>query len=127
MVKAIQAAADQIVDYPVRAGRAKPVVEELIETKKARTKGAIQRALAKSADPLVVLKGITEAYTAEEVTELLYCAELFALEQKSWEGILAILKLALEYSVGKPVQRSVSATFDMSKFADGWSDKESEG
>lgn len=84
---------------------------------KAKEKGDLQRASHKSVNVMTVLKGVTEAYTADEVRQLVYEAMGYARQWKSWEGMLAILKFQMEYSVGKPVQRSVTAALKPEDFA----------
>lgn len=115
----------ETIVYPAETVRSQPVVEEKpIETKKATNRGQIQRAVAKSADPLAILKGVTAAHTPAQITAIIREAELYARENKSWEGLLAIVKLELEYSVGKPVQRSIHAEITPETFARWFSDEE---
>ena len=107
------------VEYGERTNHAEVVSEEApIEIKDTPTgKGSVQRAVRKSVDTVALLKGVTEAFSAEEVTGMLVDARSIAIAQNSWEGLLAISKFILEYSVGKPVQRSVSTIINPALFA----------
>jgi len=106
-------------DEVVRAAEPEIVTEENTPQLPARSRGkqALQRAMQKSADPMTILQGISLALTPEEVADLIDEAIEFARKWKSWEGIVAILRLHLEYTVGKPIQRSVSANLKPEDFA----------
>lgn len=112
-----------LIDYGDDADKPKKKTEPeeaaLVSLAGERSKGpqSIQRAAKKSADPLAMLQAVTEAHTPEEMTRLLRRAAEIAVDQKSWMGIVEILRLELEYAVGKPVQRSVSASLDPEEFA----------
>lgn len=115
----------ETVVYPAETVRSTPVPEDKpTETKRATNRGQIQRAVSKSADPLAILKGVTAAHTPAEITRMLKDAHSIALAQNSWEGLLAIVKLELEYSIGKPVQRSIHAEITPETFARWFSDEE---
>ena len=108
------------IEYGERAERAEVVVEEAQTAQKPKglpTKRNLQRALRKSVDSLSLLKGVTEAFDQQEVTAMLHMARELAIEQNSWEGLLAISKFVMDYSVGKPVQRSVQTTISPELFA----------
>lgn len=112
----------QVIDYGEKAEKPKEeIVEQAPIVSLASARGSspksIQRALRKSADPLEMLKAVTEANSPSEVTHLLKKAIRYAEEQKSWYGILEVLRFQMEYAVGKPVQRSVSATLNPEDFA----------
>lgn len=114
----------ETIEYPKETVRSQAVVEDApTSTAHAVTKGQVQRAVAKSADPLAILKGVTAAHTPAQITELIRQAQEFAVSQRSWEGLLAIVKLELEYSVGKPVQRSIHAEITPETFAKWFTDE----
>ena len=61
------------------------------------------------------LQAIGAALPPESVEPLLEEAVKYARGARSWKGILAILTFCLDYRVGRPVQRSVTANTDVSK------------
>lgn len=98
--------------------RAQPVAEaEKPAAEVPKSKAALQRAHRKTADTMTILQGITAAFTPEEVAKMLHQARDYAVQWKSWEGLLAIVKFQAEYTVGKPVQRSVSTNITPEQFA----------
>lgn len=64
-----------------------------------------------------MLKAVVEAHNPEEMAYLLREAMDIARARKDWYGILMILRFQVEYGVGKPVQRSVSAQMSIEQFA----------
>lgn len=80
-------------------------------------KQIIQRAVKKSSDAAAMLKAVVEAHSPAEMTFLLREAMTIARARKDWYGILMILRFQVEYGVGKPVQRSVSAQMSIEQFA----------
>lgn len=60
-----------------------------------------------------ILKAVAEdAYTPQQLTDLIHETVDMARGAGDWKGVYAILKLVLDYTVGKPVVRSLTATMD---------------
>lgn len=64
------------------------------------------------ADVLPFLNAVTEAYTPEQVQQMLKDTYEMAYEQKDWKGMYTVASLILAYAIGKPVQRSLTASID---------------
>lgn len=67
----------------------------------------------RKSDSMVILKAVTEnAYTPDELTEML--KETYALAKRQGETkiMLQTLQLVLNYAIGKPVQRTLTASVD---------------
>ena len=116
-----------LIDYGDDSDRPKkeePEVAPIVSlgSTAGHTPASIQRAAKKSTDPVAMLKAVTEAHSPEEQTRLLRKAADLAEAQSSWMGLLEVLRFELEYAVGKPVQRSVSATLDPKEFASHFDD-----
>ncbi len=65
------------------------------------------------ADTMPVLIAIAqEAYTSEELIAMLHETYEMAKEERAWKGMFDVIQLVVHYAVGKPVQRTLSATID---------------
>lgn len=53
-----------------------------------------------------------EAYTAEELVQMIHETYNMAREKEEWKGMYTVIAFIVSYAVGKPVQRSLSATID---------------
>lgn len=63
-----------------------------------------------------ILVAITQmAYTPEELVEMLHETWAVAKESQDGKAMLQVIQLVLNYAVGKPVQRTLSATVDPDK------------
>lgn len=68
---------------------------------------------AKRKDYYPILKAVAEdAYTPEQLTDLVHEMVEIARAAGDWKGIYAALSFILAYTVGKPVQRSITASMD---------------
>lgn len=82
-----------------------------------RPQGRVARGAKKSADSMLMLRAITEAYTAAEIKVILREAMEIAQARRSWEGIVSIIRLMADYGIGKPVQRAIHANMSAADFA----------
>lgn len=53
-----------------------------------------------------------QAYTPDEVVDLLYETVEMARKNDDWKGMFQVAQFIVYYAVGKPVQRTLSATVD---------------
>lgn len=68
----------------------------------------------KKKDYSPILRAVAEnAYTPEQITDLVHEMVDIAREAGDWKGIYAAVSFILAYSVGKPVQRSITASMDV--------------
>jgi hypothetical protein len=58
------------------------------------------------------LKAITETFTAEDLSQMLIDAWNTADKAEDWRGKLELIRFVASYAVGKPVQRTLSATIN---------------
>lgn len=64
-------------------------------------------------DVMPVLTAITQAaYTAEELVSMIHDTYNMAVAEKDWKGMFTVINFVVQYAVGKPVQRTLSATID---------------
>lgn len=86
-----------------------PLTGQFVKGNKIRPKNPV----GKRKDYWPILKAVAEdAYTPEELTALIHETVDMARAADDWKGVYAILKLVLDYTVGKPVQRTLTATID---------------
>lgn len=83
---------------------------EVLEPER-NTPHGLRRAKQKSMDPMPILKGISAAFTADEVTAALRTAMDIALSKNSVEDIMRVVRFITSYQVGTPVARSISAHY----------------
>jgi hypothetical protein len=81
------------------------------------TPGGLRRAKQKSMDPMPILKGISAAFTADEITAALRTAMDLAISTNSVEDIMRVVRFVTSYQVGTPVKRSISAHYDKADMA----------
>ena len=62
--------------------------------------------------PHTSLEKLDERFAPEEIVFMLRDTYNMAVDKKDWKGMYAIVSLVLAYSIGKPVQRSLSAQID---------------
>lgn len=68
-------------------------------------------------DSKVMLEAIHDAFTPEEITQLLRRAVEIAEKNDDAKGVLEVARLVLAYAIGKPVQRSIKAMIEPEEFA----------
>lgn len=62
-------------------------------------------------DHYEILRAVTElAYTPEQLIDLIHETVDLARGAGDWKGVAAIIRLVLDYTIGKPVQRTLTAT-----------------
>jgi hypothetical protein len=60
-----------------------------------------------------MLAAVTEnLYTPDQLAEMLRDTYQMAVKKEDWKGMYSVIQLILSYSIGKPVQRSVTAQLD---------------
>lgn len=67
-------------------------------------------------DAIEVLEAITAEFSLDEIRVMLRKAYSTALKVEDWKGQLEVLRFVYAYAVGKPVQRSISATIEREDF-----------
>lgn len=71
-----------------------------------------RRGLRKT-DSRAVLQAITqEAYTSSELVHMIRETYDIAREDRQWAGMLKVITLVVEYAVGKPVHRTLTASIN---------------
>jgi hypothetical protein len=83
----------------------------------------MRRAKKRSMDPMPILRGINEAFSQDEITLALREAYEIAMESRSVEDILRVIRFVTSYQVGTPVARSVSAHISSENLAAFFSDE----
>lgn len=63
-------------------------------------------------DIMPVLVAITETYTPSQISAMMVETWNMAKDKEDWKGMYTILNLIVSYAIGKPVQRSLTATID---------------
>lgn len=102
------AKSDDIVKKNIEAGR-DPVTGHFLKGNKIRP----YHPSGKKKDYSPILRAVAEdAYTPEQITDLLREMVEMARDAGDWKGIYAALSFILAYTVGKPVQRSITASID---------------
>lgn len=92
----------------VRSGK-DPATGQFVKGNKIRPKTPV----GKRKDYWPILKAVAEdAYTPAEITALIHETVQLAREAEDWKGIAYILKFIMDYTVGKPVQRTLTASMD---------------
>ncbi len=66
----------------------------------------------KKMDSMPILRAITEEYSLEELGSMLRETYKTAYMADDAKAMLQVIKLVLDYAIGKPVQRTLSATID---------------
>ena len=64
------------------------------------------------ADIMPVLIAVTEEFTVDELRQMLRDTWATAVEKEDWKGMYAVVNFVVQYAVGKPVQRTLTAHFD---------------
>lgn len=86
-----------------------PATGQFVKGNKIRPKNPS----GKRKDYWPILKAVAEdAYTPDEITALIHETVDMAREAQDWKGVYAMLRLVLDYTVGKPVQRTLTASMD---------------
>lgn len=71
---------------------------------------APRRGRPSRADSMPVLIAIAEeAYTPEQLRDMLRETYDMAVEKEDWKGMFQVIQFVLNYAVGKPVQRTLTA------------------
>ena len=63
-------------------------------------------------DNYELLRAIEAAYTPEQITELVREAVDMAREAGDWKGVYTVFSFIMAYTVGKPVQRTLTASMN---------------
>ena len=71
---------------------------------------------ARGEDVQNVLLAIDSYMTPAKIHELLKAAEEIALRQRTAAGVMELLRFCIEYQIGKPVRRQISASVDLEQF-----------
>lgn len=66
-------------------------------------------------DSFPILLAVTQEYSIAELRKMLRDTYDMAQSEKDWKGMFQVLQFVMNYAVGKPVQRTLSATIDPSK------------
>lgn len=67
----------------------------------------------KKADSYPILVAITQmAYTPEELVEMLHETYVVAQKSEDAKAMMQVIQFVVNYAIGKPVQRTLSATID---------------
>jgi hypothetical protein len=64
------------------------------------------------ADSMPILIAITQEYSIDELRHMLRQTYDMAVAKEDWKGMFQVLQFVMNYAVGKPVQRTLSATID---------------
>jgi hypothetical protein len=68
-------------------------------------------------DSALMLQAIGDAFTPQDVVDLLHKAVEIAEKNDESKTILEVARLILAYAIGKPVQRSIKAMIEPEEFA----------
>lgn len=64
-------------------------------------------------DTMPVLIAVAQgAYTPEQLVDMLHETYEMSKEKGDWKGMFQVIQFVVNYAVGKPVQRSISASVD---------------
>lgn len=99
---------------------AKPIAERDPKTGKFLTQPAARRMVhrAPRVDIAPILDAITTEFSSTEIRNMLRQAYAAAWKNNDWKGMMAVVQFVAYYSVGKPVQRSVTANISREDFID---------
>ena len=71
-----------------------------------------KRGLRKVDSKAVLAAGTQEAYTSQELVHMIRETYEMSRDERDWKGMYTVIQMIVQYSVGKPVHRTLSATIN---------------